>query len=83
MVVDDSDMNITDVKNFIRESFNRNPGFQLEYVEIANAETLEPVTRKNDKMNYMVFVAAYLRGVRLIDNIALTNVTLPHANTSS
>jgi pantoate--beta-alanine ligase len=71
------------VKEFIRESFSRNPGFKLEYVEIADAATLEPVVQKNDKMNYRVFVAAYLGGVRLIDNIALTNVALPHANTSS
>ena len=73
----------SDVKDFIRESFSRNPWFELEYVEIANAETLKPVDRKNDKMNYRVFVAAFLGGVRLIDNLALTNVTLPHANSSS
>ncbi|MCO5724487.1 pantoate--beta-alanine ligase [Robiginitalea marina] len=59
------------VKAFARERFASHPDFELEYVEIAGAEDLRPVRRKQKNKKYRVFVAAYLGGVRLIDNIAL------------
>ena len=43
----------------------------LEYFEISNELTLEPMGQKQDKMKYRAFIAAYVREVRLIDNIAL------------
>jgi pantoate--beta-alanine ligase len=59
------------VKDFVRETFASQPDFELEYMEIADAETLEPVLRKDDARTYRGFIAAYLDGVRLIDNIPL------------
>jgi pantoate--beta-alanine ligase len=59
------------VKAFAREQFAAHPDFELEYVEIAGAEDLRPVRRKQKNKKYRAFVAAYLGGVRLIDNIAL------------
>jgi pantoate--beta-alanine ligase len=59
------------VKAFARERFAAHPDFELEYVEIAGAEDLRPVRRKQKNKKYRAFVAAYLGGVRLIDNIAL------------
>lgn len=59
------------VKAFTRERFASHPDFELEYVEIAGAEDLRPVRRKQKNTKYRAFVAAYLGGVRLIDNIAL------------
>ena len=59
------------VKNFIREAFEEHPDFKLEYIEIADSETLQPVNRKQNKKKYRAFIAAYLGEVRLIDNIAL------------
>jgi pantoate--beta-alanine ligase len=61
----------SEVKDFVREAFSEYPDFELEYVEIADAYSLEPVMRKENDKKYRVFVAAYLGGVRLIDNIAL------------
>ena len=60
-----------EVKAFVRETFASQPDFELEYMEIADADTLEPVIRKDDDKTYRGFIAAYLDGVRLIDNIPL------------
>ncbi len=61
----------SEVKESIREAFENHPEFKLEYIEIADSETLQPVHRKQKNKKYRAFVAAYLGGVRLIDNIAL------------
>lgn len=61
----------TQVKEFVRAAFADHPEFKLEYIEIANADTLRPVMRKGKGKKYRAFAAAYLGGVRLIDNIAL------------
>ena len=45
-------------------------GFRIDYVNIANAETLQ-VAETKDK-NLVILIAAFLGKVRLIDNITLT-----------
>ncbi|TNF70272.1 MAG: pantoate--beta-alanine ligase [Bacteroidetes bacterium] len=59
------------VTDFIRGAFEDHPYFKLEYIEIADSETLQPVSRKRNNKKYRAFIAAYLGEVRLIDNIAL------------
>jgi pantoate--beta-alanine ligase len=44
-------------------------GFFVDYVEIANAETLEPAANKKEQL--VALIAASLGDVRLIDNISL------------
>lgn len=51
--------------------FEKSGDFDLEYVEIANAETLEPIAEKQPDTKYRIFVAVYAGDVRLIDNLAL------------
>lgn len=47
-------------------------GFEkIDYVAIANADTLEPVESWNGKTSLVALVAAFLGGVRLIDNLVL------------
>lgn len=47
-------------------------GFELQYLEVRHAETLEPVTNSDfDAGNFVVLVAAKLGEVRLIDNIVV------------
>ncbi len=53
------------VKNLITE------GFKVDYVELANADTLEPVNDYDGKTALVVLAAAFLHDVRLIDNILL------------
>ena len=46
-------------------------GFKVDYVAIANAENLEPVTLWDGKSTLVALIAAYLNEVRLIDNLLL------------
>ena len=63
--------NVKEVEETVREAFNAHPDLKLEYFQIADAETLLPANGKEKNRKYRAFVAAYLGGVRLIDNLAL------------
>lgn len=62
---------VAEIRQMVQEAFAGEPEFELEYFEIADAATLQPAKRKQKDKQYRAFVAAYLGGVRLIDNIAL------------
>jgi len=47
------------------------PDFKLEYIEIADANTLETCNEIDPKSHYRCFIAVFVGKVRLIDNIAL------------
>jgi len=59
------------IVKWVRQQFRAHPHLKLEYVEIADADTLTPVLRKRKDRKYRAFIAAYANGVRLIDNISL------------
>ena len=59
------------VMNWVRNKFAKKPEFILEYIKIADQDTLNPVKRKQKDKKYRAFIAVYVNGVRLIDNIAL------------
>ena len=59
------------VKDWVIHQFKDNDDFSLEYVEIADAETLKPIKTKAKDRKYRIFIAVYAAPVRLIDNIAL------------
>lgn len=63
--------NAEEVEKQAREVFEMHPDLKLEYFCIADAVTLRPVSTKETDRKYRAFVAAYLGGVRLIDNLAL------------
>jgi pantoate--beta-alanine ligase len=46
-------------------------GLKVEYVEIADAETLEELHQWDEKRHARCFTAVYCEGVRLIDNVSL------------
>lgn len=47
-------------------------GFEtVDYVAVCNANTLEPVTEINNNVPKVALIAAFLNGVRLIDNMLL------------
>lgn len=60
-----------EIKEDVKMAFKSNPAFELEYIEIADAATLRPLRKKEKHKKYRAFIAAYLGGVRLIDNVAL------------
>ncbi len=59
------------VMNWVKNKFDKQPEFDLEYIEFTDQDTLIPVKRKQNNIKYRAFIAVYVNGVRLIDNIAL------------
>ncbi len=47
-------------------------GFEkIDYIEIVNAQTLEPILEWDESIKSVALIAAFLNGVRLIDNLIL------------
>ncbi len=64
--------NITELKDFAENFIKTEPLIQLEYFEISNSETLEPVINyPQANKSAVACIAVKLGGVRLIDNILL------------
>jgi len=55
---------------YVENVFEKNPDFKLEYIEIAEEDTLLPIIEKENK-KYRAFIAVFLGNIRLIDNISL------------
>ena len=60
-----------EVKKWVQKQFEKNTHLQLEYIEIASADTLKPLIRKRNDQKYRIFIAAFIDNIRLIDNLAL------------
>lgn len=63
--------NASEVLKWAENEFKNHPLFNLEYIEIADEETLLPVEIKNPTKKYRAFIAVFAGKVRLIDNISL------------
>lgn len=63
----------TDLETLGRKFLGQQPGVQLEYFDIADANTLEHIGDKaiSDDQNPVALIAASVNGVRLIDNAQL------------
>ena len=61
----------TQIAYWVQEEIKSIPELKLEYFEIANEMSLQPVLRKRKNGKYRAFMAVYIDGIRLIDNIAL------------
>ncbi|UOG75028.1 pantoate--beta-alanine ligase [Hymenobacter tibetensis] len=48
------------------------PAFQLEYFEVADAHTLQPLNAWEAGQQVVICLAAFLGGIRLIDNVVLS-----------
>ena len=59
------------VTDGVKKAFAKHPDFELEYFEIADEQTLEPIVEKDNKKTYRAFIAVFAGKVRLIDTIAL------------
>ncbi len=66
-----SDTEPDDIRDFVADRINMIPGFNLEYFEIVEENTLKPVRSKKDMTpdkNYFGCIALFAGEVRLIDN---------------
>ncbi|MFM2228837.1 MAG: hypothetical protein RL607_95 [Bacteroidota bacterium] len=66
-----SKLTATELKKRVTKIFENHPLFQLEYIEIADEETLMPCIRKSKNKTYRAFIAVFANNVRLIDTISL------------
>ncbi len=51
--------------------FSKYSEFEVEYIEIADEETLQTINQFNKNIKARIFIAVWLGGVRLIDNLPL------------
>jgi len=61
---------VKETKEFVEDRFSKTL-LKLEYFEIADEETLKPVTDKSGSGRIRAFIAAFAEDIRLIDNLSL------------
>jgi pantoate--beta-alanine ligase len=59
------------VSQHVKQIFENNSLFSLEYFVIADEETLLPCKSKEKNKNYRAFIAVFVNNIRLIDTISL------------
>jgi len=62
---------VTNLKLMVEQRLNQLPDVKVDYVEIADTESLQPVSEIKPGIKTRIFVAAFFGKIRLIDNIAL------------
>jgi pantoate--beta-alanine ligase len=62
---------LTELNEFVKNTFSEHPEFSLEYFEIAEESTLLPTLEKDETKKYRAFIAVFIDNIRLIDNISL------------
>ena len=68
-IADVGDVNPAGMKARLMEQLAAIPGMKPEYVEIADAVTLQPVSIWQEGQELIVCVAVWMGEIRLIDNI--------------
>jgi len=69
----DGERNASRIIDLIRSTVESEPRARLDYVTVADAETLEKVDRLDDRPT-LIALAAYVGKTRLIDNVILNKV---------
>jgi len=65
------DKSVSQVKEEVSRFVSHTPGVELEYFEICDTDTLQPVTEK-DNGSLVALIAARVGSIRLIDNMILS-----------
>lgn len=63
------DRNIQEIKTYVKELFQEDNDFELEYFEVVGSDSLEILSNMPQKGEVILCIAIYLGGVRLIDNL--------------
>jgi pantoate--beta-alanine ligase len=64
-------LSFENLNKLVEDEFKKSDSFTLEYFEIANSSTLKTDVVKLKNIKYRAFIACFIGGVRLIDNMAL------------
>ena len=59
------------LKLHVENQFKKNRHLELEYIEIVSLTSMMPIKKWKDENNNAICIAAYINGIRLIDNIIL------------
>ncbi len=62
---------VKELREWIAEEINNNPFLTVEYIEIVDDKTLQPVESRNNEGTKVACAAVHCEKVRLIDNIVL------------
>lgn len=62
-------MNIEEIKSFVIEKINTSKHLKVEYFELADENSLQPINSWDETTNIRGFIAVFCGEVRLIDNI--------------
>jgi pantoate--beta-alanine ligase len=62
---------VEDLKNWVTETINKNPYLKVEYFEIVDSETVQPIENWDENKEKTGCIAVCCGKVRLIDNIVL------------
>ena len=65
------DKNPQELSLWIKNKFNENKAFTLEYIQLVDAHTLKEINNYNEAVNIVACIAVWLDNVRLIDNITI------------
>ena len=64
-------INFTLLENIIAKKINEISGFELEYLDFRDANSLKKISTINSKKHIRAFICVKVNGIRLIDNIEL------------
>jgi len=62
---------VNELREWIKENINNNPYLTVEYIEIVNDKTLQPIKSWSDEGKKVACAAVFCGKVRLIDNMVL------------
>ena len=62
---------VQEILEWVKNEFDEHPLLKLEYFEIADEKTLQPIKNKRIKQKIRAFIAVFAGKIRLIDNIRL------------
>ena len=66
-----SDTPLDEIIQWVADQFEKDAIINLEYFEISEQLTLQSANKIEPQKKYRAFISAYIRNIRLIDNIAL------------
>ena len=70
-------MNVREVIDWVVNSLNSEPVFRVEYFEIVDGKTLQPILNWNESAEPTGCIAVFCGDVRLIDNVKYEQQTTP------